>query len=232
MAHKDLAPLLSIHSAELSKRLSRLVAAGLLRIQGHGRGATYVPAELPHPISEDEMAYLKKETNVQPQESVMSNLGTQYPTSIKPNSTSNGLMSDLRKPNVQPQESVISDLGTQCPTSIKPTSTSNGLMSDLRTTYPPEVERARSRSRISKKEMQRAIMILCRDNWCTIAGLACILKRERRSISRYCDELTMTYHLEMQYKDNIHHPMQAYRTISRENVIQTLHRDGNETTQP
>lgn len=79
--------------------------------------------------------------------------------------------------------------------------------------YPEFVQVIRESNWTSKRDMQEAILLLCSDNWRTVAELSKILQRERRTILRYCDRYVEMKLLELRHSDTIRHPQQAYRKL-------------------
>ena len=79
--------------------------------------------------------------------------------------------------------------------------------------YPELVKAIRESNWTSKRDMKEAILLLCSDNWCTVAELSKMLQRERRTILRYCDQYVRENILELRYSETLRHPQQAYRVL-------------------
>ena len=188
IGHSDLAGVLRLHPADLSKRLARLVNLGLLEPSGRGRGTKY---HLPTALSattNGQMSDLNA-SNVRPL-GQMSDLNT-----------SNGRpldqMADLNAPNGRPLDQ-MADLDGNA---------------DSAPPFPEIVRKVAKDRKSTQQEMWDAILTLCGDTWRTSADIASILDRGVRTIRRHCDALVFSRKLTPKHPESPHHPMQAYCAV-------------------
>lgn len=78
--------------------------------------------------------------------------------------------------------------------------------------YPPSVLAVRKKNRVSREEMQQAILDLCKGRWISVGELCSALKRTAQALHISLIILEATGKLELKYSEKPNHPQQAYRT--------------------
>ncbi|MCM1440971.1 MAG: hypothetical protein NC131_17485 [Roseburia sp.] len=191
ISHGNIQNMLPMHSADLSRYLSRFVERGYLKTKGRTRGMKYSWN------SDVEMSQLNDNSAQMPH--LMSHLSR--------GDTSKSSMTEFvdNKWN-----------GERLPlfTQMSQLEGNNSQMSHL---MPESVLKVRSSKKSSQEEMEKAICDLCRNRWVTGVEMATALGREKRTLLRILRSMVLHHVLKAKEK-NTNHPQQAYQAEAKEEL--------------